>query len=197
MPTWGQDEDAQLPILAFIYTPNPGLAPGLEKARNDQKRYYLKTGKWVPVIRVDLPTSNTADARFTYNEGDQHRAAPTPTVENECKSYIASATWEQRDDPYIKGKPWSLMITPTDCGRKMTKKQQDAAYAELFSKYGNDPRWKPDNGSMYRQFVCHLEWSGEDNGKKIYTRNKPTWNLEPVRPTGSWDEVFEQGCNPY
>lgn len=197
MPTWGQDEDAQLPILAFIYTPNPGLAPGLEKARNDQKRYYLKTGKWVPVIRVDLPTSNTADARFTYNEGDQHRAAPTPTVENECKSYIASATWEKRDHPYIKGKPWSLMITPTDCGRKMTKKQQDAAYAELFSKYGNDPRWKPDNGSMYRQFVCHLEWGGEDNGKKIYTRNKPTWNLEPVRPTGSWDEVFEQGCNPY
>jgi len=197
VPTWGQEEDAQLPILAFIYTPNPGLASGLEKARDDQKRYYLKTGKWVPVIRVDLPTSNNAEARFTYNESDQHRAAPTPTVENECKSYIASATWEQRDDPYIKDKPWSLMITPTDCGRKMTKKQQDAAYAELFSKFGNDPRWKPDNGSMYRQFVCHLEWSGDDNGKQIFTRNKPTWNLEPVRPSQSWDEVFKQGCNPY
>ncbi|SQF98660.1 putative halovibrin [Paucimonas lemoignei] len=197
VPTWGQDEDAQLPILAFIYTPNPGLASGLEKARDDQKRYYLKTGKWVPVIRVDLPTSNAADARFTYNEGDQHRKAPTPTVENECKSYIASATWEQRDDPYIKGKPWSLRVTPTSCGRNMTKKQQDAAYAELFSKYGNDPRWKPDSGSMYRQFVCHLEWSGEDDGKKIYARNKSIWNLEPVRPTASWDEVLKEGCNPY
>lgn len=193
VPTWGENADAALPVLAFIYTESSGL----EKARNDQKRYFQKTGKWVPVIRVDLPTSNNADARFTYNEGDQHRSAPTPTVENDCKSYISSATWQQRNDPYITGKPWSLIITPTDCGRKMTKKQQDAAYAELFSKYGNDPRWEPDSDSMRRQFVCHLEWSGEDEGKKIFTRNKPTWNIEPARPTASWDDVFKQGCNPY
>jgi hypothetical protein len=195
VPTWGAEEDAQLPILAFIYTLSP--SGGLEKARGDQKRYFQKTGKWVPVIRVDMPTANNVDARFTYNEGDQHRDAPTPRVENDCKSYIASAKWEQRDDPFIKGQPWSLMITPTDCGRKMTKQQQAAAYAELFSKYGTDPRWKPDNGSMERQFVCHLEWSGDDDGKKIYTRDKPTWNIEPARPVASWDEVFKQGCNPY
>ena len=197
VPTWGQNEDAVLPVLAFIYTPRPGMDSGLEKARDDQKRYFQKTGKWVPVIRVDLPTSNSADARFTYNESDQHRAAPTPKVENECKSYIASATWQQREDPFIKGQPWSLMVVPTECGRKMTKQQQAAAYAELFSKYGNDPRWKPDNGSMERQFTCHLEWSGDDNGKKIFTRDKPTWNMEPARPVASWDEVFKQGCNPY
>ncbi|RMR14092.1 DUF2599 domain-containing protein [Pseudomonas syringae group genomosp. 3] len=197
VPPWGAEEDAQLPVLAFIYTPNPGLPSGLEKARGDQKRYFQKTGKWVPVIRADLPAANNVDARFTYNEGDQHRDAPPPKVDNECKSYIASATWLQRDDPFIKGQPWSLQVTPTECGRNMTKQQQAAAYAELFSKYGKDKQWNPDNGSMDQQLVCHLEWSGNDKGKKIYTRDKHFWNLEPARPAVSWDEVFKQGCNPY
>jgi hypothetical protein len=197
VPTWGAQEDTQLPILAFIYTPNPRLPSGLEKARDDQKRYFQKTGKWVPVIRVDLPATDKDDARFTYNEEDQHRDAPTPKVENECESYIANAEWERREDPFIKDQPWSLLIKPTECGRKMTEEQQKAAYAELFSKYGNDPRWKPDNASMERQFVCHLGWSGEVDGKKVYARNKPVWNIEPARPVASWDEVFKEGCNPY
>jgi len=196
VPTWGENEDAQLPILAFIYSPKSRqTTEGLREAKDDQRRYYQKTGKWVPVVRVDLPKSNSEDARFTYYDADQ--SAPIPKVENDCKSYIASANWEQREDPFIAGSPWSLMITPTACGRKMTKQQQDAAYAELFSKYGNDPRWKPDNGSMQRQFVCHLEWSGDDLGKKTFTRDKPTWNIEPARPFAEWDEVFKQGCNPY
>ncbi|RMU31142.1 hypothetical protein ALP30_01410 [Pseudomonas syringae pv. primulae] len=50
---------------------------------------------------------------------------------------------------------------------------------------------------MDQQLVCHLEWSGNDKGKKIYTRDKHFWNLEPARPAVSWDEVFKQGCNPY
>ncbi|WP_426119185.1 DUF2599 domain-containing protein [Pseudomonas sp. DSP3-2-2] len=50
---------------------------------------------------------------------------------------------------------------------------------------------------MERQFTCQMEWSGDDNGKKIFTRDKPTWNIEPARPVASWDEVFKQGCNPY
>ncbi|MDU8109886.1 hypothetical protein RX810_05915 [Pseudomonas syringae pv. actinidiae] len=44
VPPWGGAEEvAQLPVLAFIYTPNPGLPSGLEKARGDQKRYFQKT----------------------------------------------------------------------------------------------------------------------------------------------------------
>jgi len=197
-PDWRDDQDKELPILAFIYTPNASDAKaGLEKARGDQKRYFQKTGKWVPVIRVDMPTSNAAQAKFTYNESDQHRAAPTPKVENECTRYIKSAKWERREDPNIPDNPYSLMITPTECGRKMTKDQQAAAYAELYAKYGNDKEWNPDNGSMYQQFVCHLEWSGDVDGKSVKTRNKPTWNLEPVRPRASWDDVFKQACNPF
>jgi hypothetical protein len=196
VPVWGENEDKALPVLAFIYTPiTKQSTEGLKLAMDDQKRYYQKTGKWVPVIRVDLPKNNNEDAIFKYYDADQ--AAPIPKVDNNCASYIASATWVQREDPNIKGNPWSLMVTPTACGRKITKQQQDAAYAELYSKFGNDPRWNPDNGSMYQQLVCHLEWSGEDNGKTIYTRDKPTWNLEPVRPRASWDEVFKQGCNAY
>lgn len=197
VPTWKDDEDAQLPILAFIYTPTDRVRDikGLREAKDDQLRYYNKTSKWVPVVRVDLPRNNNQEAVFTYYDADQ--AAPIPTVENNCKSYIENATWERREDPYLKGNPWSLMIKPTECGKKMNKAQQHAAYAELFSKYASDPRWQPDNGSMERQFVCHLEWSGDDRGKKIFARDKPTWNLEPSRPVASWDELFKQGCNPF
>ena len=197
VPTWKDDEDAELPIMAFIYTPNNRASgtEGLREAKDDQQRYFAKTGKWVPVIRVDLPKSNTQEALFSYSDADQSTAIPT--VKNECKSYIESATWSRREDPNIKGAPWSLMIEPTACGRNMTKEQQPAAYAELFSKYGNSPNWNPDNGSMWQQFVCHLEWSGQINGTTVRTRDKETWNLEPVRPRASWDDVFKEGCNAY
>ena len=198
VPAWDDGDDKKLPILAFIYTPRTKTSKeGLDKAQDDQRRYFEKTGKWVPVIRVDLPKTNNEDARFTYNKGDQSSKVSPPAVANDCERYIESATWVQRDDPYLKGKPWTLSITPTACGKKMTKEQQHAAYAELFSKYGNDPRWSPDNGSMYRQFVCHQEWSGEVDGKKVYARDKPAWNLEPARPFAEWSEVFKQGCNNY
>ena len=197
VPTWKDDEDATLPILAFIYTPSDRKTKteGLREAKDDQRRYFARTGKWVPVIRVDLPKSNNQDAVFTYYDADQ--AGSIPSVKNECKSYIESATWLRREDPNIEGEPWSLMIKPTACGKNTTKEQQHAAYAELFSKYGNSPNWKPDNGSMWQQFVCHLEWTGEVNGTTVNTRNKSTWNLEPVRPRTSWDDVFKQGCNAY
>ncbi|MDH0748332.1 DUF2599 domain-containing protein [Pseudomonas sp. GD03842] len=196
VPPWGENEDKALPVLAFIYTPRTKQSiEGLALAKDDQKRYYEKTGKWVPVIRVDLPKNNNEDAIFKYYDADQ--AAPIPKVANECKSYIANATWVQRDDPHLPGKPWTLMVTPTECGRHLTKQQQQAAYAELYAKYGNSKQWNPDNGSMYQQWVCHLEWSGNVDGKEVRTRDKPTWNLEPVRPRASWDEVFKQGCNAY
>lgn len=198
VPTWKNDADAQLPILAFIYTPTDRTAAveGLEYARDDQRRYFGVTGKWKPVIRVDLPRSTNEQAVFTYYPADQ--TVPSPKVDNDCTSYIENADWQRRADPNIEGEPWSLVVKPSACGRAMTKEQQSAAYAELYAKYGSSPNWSPDNGSMWQQFVCHLEWSGNVNGNWVYTRNKETWNLEPARPrVGDWSQVFNEGCNPH
>ena len=197
VPTWKEDEDAQLPILAFIYAPNSNTSPteGLLQAKDDQQRYFAKTGKWVPVIKAALPASNSQEAIFTYEDADQLVAIPT--VQNECEFYFKSATWRRREDPKIKGEPWSLMAEPTQCGRTMTKEQQPAAYAQLYGIAGDPQYWTPDNGSMWQQFVCHVEWSGQINGATVRTRDKDTWNLEPVRPRTSWDEVFKERCNAY
>lgn len=200
-PVWNKGQGKELPIFAFIYTPNDNAgatdAQAKALAQKDQRRYYKETRKWVPVIQVNLPkyTDVNSGTTFVYNEADQ--AVKAPKADPECTSYIKSAKWERREDPNIPNNPYSLMITPTECGRKMTKPQQAAAYAELYAKYGTDKEWNPDNGSMYQQFVCHLEWSGTVEGKRVETRNKSTWNLEPVRPRASWDDVFKEACNPY
>lgn len=190
--TWPQNLDAKLPIIAFIYTDPKGLAG----AKADQQKFFKATGKWLPVIKAELPKTSAQDARFSYNDADQ--AIATPTVENPCTSYIASATWESRFDPGIQKNAWTLAVKPTECGKKLTPAQTEAAYAELFNKYASDARWTPDNGSMRRQFVCHLSWTGtDDQGKPIRARDKPSWNLEPFRPYVSQEEALKAGCNPF
>lgn len=190
--TWPQNLDANLPIMAFIYTDAKGLAG----ARADQQKFFKATGKWLPVIKADLPRTSDQNARFTYNPADQ--SVPEPKTANPCTSYIADATWLKRYDPGIQKDAWTLAVKPTDCGRKLTPAQTEAAYAELFNKYASDPRWTPDNGSMRRQFVCHLTWTGTDaNGKPISTRDKPVWNLEPFRPYVTQEEALKAGCNAF
>lgn len=190
--TWPQNLDANLPIMAFIYTDANGLAG----ARADQQKFFKASGKWLPVIKAKLPDNPAENARFTYNDADQSVAEPK--VENPCTHYIASAYWEDRYDPGIKKNAWSLVVKPTECGRKLTPAQTEAAYAELFNKYGSDPRWAPDNGSMRRQFVCHLTWTGTDSsGKAVSTRDKEVWNLEPFRPYVSHEESLKAGCNNF
>lgn len=196
--TWPKDLDGDLPIMAFIYTEAKGLAG----AKADQQKYYKATaakGKaiWLPVIKADLPRTSAQNARFTYNPADQ--SVPEPRADNPCTSYIADANWEKRFDPGIEKEAWTLSVKPTECGRKLTPAQTEAAYAELFNKYGSDPRWTPDNGSMRRQFVCHLTWTGKDKdtGKTIRARDKNVWNLEPFRPYVSQEDALKADCNPF
>lgn len=186
LETWKDSiPDADLPIQAFFYIPTAG---GLDDARYDQQRYYEQTKIWVPVIKLTLPEKPSDEATFSYSNWDQAVDSSGVVVDR----YIKSAEWVKRFDPGTGKDEWSLSITLTEEG----KKQNDTAgsnhvFAELFRKYGNDPRWvKPagydmyDNG-MRRQVVCHFQ----------IARNKEPWNLEPFRPNTDDKASKEAGCN--
>ncbi|MNJ37160.1 hypothetical protein D3C77_319690 [compost metagenome] len=68
LATWATGSGATLPIQSFFYVKGSN---GLDKARNDQSRYYQKYEQFVPIIQVTLPASKEATASFVYNEGDQ------------------------------------------------------------------------------------------------------------------------------
>lgn len=66
--TWPQDIAETLPIQAFFYLNDAGLAD----AKADQTDFYNQTnGMYVPVIKLTLPTSQNADATFTYDPSAQ------------------------------------------------------------------------------------------------------------------------------
>ncbi|MCW1243991.1 hypothetical protein OC610_06200 [Pseudomonas sp. SAICEU22] len=65
---WEQDIGERLPLQAFFYLATPG---GLAGAKDDQKDFYEQTEIWVPVIRITLPATVSAQANFQYFEGDQ------------------------------------------------------------------------------------------------------------------------------
>uniref|UniRef100_UPI00262B2FC9 DUF2599 domain-containing protein n=1 Tax=Pseudomonas sp. TaxID=306 RepID=UPI00262B2FC9 len=177
--TWDQDKPEQLPILAFIYT--RGL--GLKGAQADQKDLYNATGKWVPVINLDLPDTLKDEATFTYKIADQAVNEPSSS----CGPYIQSAVWRRADVEGFDNQIDQLSVTPTSCGRNMTAKQTDAAFAELSNKYRDQAKWSPESdNSMRRQFLCL---------RLMYSDN-PTWNIEPFRPYVSAEQAKATKCNP-
>lgn len=188
--TWKENE---APVAAFFYS----NAKGKKDAVKNQFDYYQKTGRWVPVVKMDFPRNATTKTRFSCEAGAQHRDLPRPVQASAqaCRSYIDSAEWVQRDDPFLGKGVWTLAVTPTECGRKIADDETDAMYAELVRKYGDDPRWSGDSygGGMRRQLVCHL--SLVDKGRPV--REKDTFNLEPARPDVSHQVSLKQGCNPY
>lgn len=188
--TW---KDNQAPVAAFFYS----NAQGKKDAVKNQFDYFQKTGRWVPVVKMDFPRNASAKTRFSCEAGAQHRDLPRPVQASAsaCTSYIENAEWIQRDDPFLGKGVWTLAVTPSDCGRKIKDDESDAMYAELIRKYGDDPRWSGDSygGGMRRQLVCHL--SLVDKGRPV--REKVTYNLEPVRPDTSHQDSLQQGCNPY
>ncbi|AUH49371.1 hypothetical protein CXB49_00210 [Chromobacterium sp. ATCC 53434] len=65
-----------MPIQAFFYAPWKGderLAyAGRKTAMLDQKKYFEKTGVFVPVIEITVPRSvNEGSFKFSYHLDDQ------------------------------------------------------------------------------------------------------------------------------
>ncbi|QXH44440.1 DUF2599 domain-containing protein [Pseudomonas xanthosomatis] len=192
MVAWKKGED--VPVAAFFYS-NP---QGLSDARKNQFDYYQRTGRWVPVVKMDFPADSSKKTAFSCEANAQHRDLPRPYTapRTACKQYIDKAEWVRRDDPFLGKGTWTLAVTPTECGRKIKADETEAMYAELVRKYADDPRWSGAGygAGMRRQLVCHLAYVDPKEGP---VRNKPSYNLEPARPDVS-DEVSKQnGCNPY
>ncbi|WP_367084448.1 halovibrin HvnA [Pseudomonas sp. HOU2] len=67
LATWPQNIPTELPIQAFFY-----LEGGLAGAQFDQKDFFNSTGgKVVPIIKIVLPSTPSADATFSFNQADQ------------------------------------------------------------------------------------------------------------------------------
>lgn len=66
--TWAQN-DARLPLEAFFYL--AGSQTGKSEAGQNQTDFKAMTGRWVPVIRMTLPSRAGGAAAFVYNPADQ------------------------------------------------------------------------------------------------------------------------------
>lgn len=64
---WAQDAHATLPIEAFFYQNDQGL----DGARLDQADFHATSGRWVPIIRFEMPATVSDRARFSYTAEDQ------------------------------------------------------------------------------------------------------------------------------
>lgn len=65
---WAQN-DRRLPLEAFFYI--NGNLTGLGEAKANQVDFKARTGRWVPVIRINLPTGPGTLAKITFNTADQ------------------------------------------------------------------------------------------------------------------------------
>ncbi|WP_448092007.1 hypothetical protein [Pseudomonas lini] len=69
--TWPQDIPLQIPLEAFYYSSKAHFAgKGLLEAQFAQRDYFQTTGRFLPVIFVDLEA--TDDQIFSYNPDDQN-----------------------------------------------------------------------------------------------------------------------------
>jgi len=67
LKTWPQNIPKELPIEAFFY-----LDGGLPGAQHDQRDFFNKTGgRVMPIIRIILPRTASANAQFIYSAADQ------------------------------------------------------------------------------------------------------------------------------
>lgn len=64
---WGQNLGKTLPVEAVFYINEAGKAG----AQYDQRDFKTQTGIWIPVIRITLPQTTTADAIFQFIPADQ------------------------------------------------------------------------------------------------------------------------------
>ncbi|GGK98223.1 DUF2599 domain-containing protein [Nocardia jinanensis] len=106
---------------------------------------------------------------------------PTPTIDPYAgRPLIDHVEWtENIDGP-------RLLIHPTKAGRGTTFPGSDLrAWLEIRTA---DPG--ADTPGMWDQFRCHWEWA------RLIAPDKPTWNLEPWRPSVGYDATVDAACNP-
>ncbi|EIK95337.1 hypothetical protein PMM47T1_17620 [Pseudomonas sp. M47T1] len=65
---WDESRFKELPIQSFFYI--KGNAGGREDAQHVQRQWHQQTGKFIPVIQIQLPDAGSK-ARFDYHRDDQ------------------------------------------------------------------------------------------------------------------------------
>lgn len=66
--TWAQN-DSHIPLEAFFWI--SGITAALDEAKANQRDFYTRYTRWVPVVRVTLPTAMNGPASFTYSFWEQ------------------------------------------------------------------------------------------------------------------------------
>lgn len=64
---WNEQTPGQLPLLGLFYDVN--RSQSLLGAQKDQRDYFVATGDWLPILRMDL--SQAPQAVFGFNQDDQ------------------------------------------------------------------------------------------------------------------------------
>ncbi|MGW5381919.1 DUF2599 domain-containing protein [Nocardia sp. NPDC003963] len=127
----------------------------------------------------DVPPATTITATtITAAATTPH---PIPTVDPYAgQPLIDHVEWtETTDGP-------RLLVHPTRAGRDTTFPGSDLrAWQEIRIA---DP--DADTPGMWDQFRCHWEWA------RLIAPDKPSWNLEPWRPSVGYDATVDAACNP-
>lgn len=172
--TWQNNPPVDPPVESTFYSvPPTSDTSGLENARANQIEWWIATKRYLPLVRLDLPQTMSADALFSYNATDQ--AIQPTSGPSRCEKYISSARFV--DLPGSPGKK-SLSVVPSACGREARDDQTNNFFNELVALYYRDPAWQGTSAShaqnilsMRRQLTCHF----------VYRRYAPEWTLEPHR----------------
>ncbi|WP_166650572.1 DUF2599 domain-containing protein [Pseudomonas graminis] len=179
--TWDQNQQDKLPIFAFIYTKPVGLA----SARLDQNDMYTKSTnyRWIPVIKVTLPSKSSADAKFEYLPQDQ---MIDPSRSSACNKYFEKVEVKNVYVKEIGANRPQLSITQTECAKQMSDTEITKAMAEL-TAYRTDDWPLSRDKSVQAQLQC----------LRANYPNNSSWNIEPFRPYVNAQQMSKVRCNPY
>ncbi|WP_433492917.1 DUF2599 domain-containing protein [Nocardia grenadensis] len=152
----------------------------------------------VSTILSALALTGCASSNSDIGSGSAPAVTATTTVTVPASATTGTLRPTPTVDPYA-GQPlidhleWTenaagprLMVHPTRAGRDTTYPGADIrAWQEIRTA---DPA--ADTPGMWDQFRCHWEWA------RLVAPDKPTWNLEPWRPSVGYDATVDAACNP-
>lgn len=108
--TWPKDIHTTIPIEAFFY--QAGTANGPAYARVDQRDFYQSAGRWVPIVRMTMPATETEDARFDYLPDDQ--GVPLPPVAARIRWAGTQSLYETPAQPLAADGPTAFHVPRGD-----------------------------------------------------------------------------------